>query len=253
MRLYFTTGAGGSLFGPYQYLAVVAARSIEATFDLAVTDTAGSEKMKRVSQQAEQWAEDHPILGPYYDRPSAIPFLREFQVEAETGFGGTLGDISQDVRSISGRINLLAAQVPREARWQAEYMVSEAEIGSRFDSLSRDLGATMRTLRSLAAAAESGEIAIDVRSLQTLHSDIVRLMEQIGVEREIVLADVASQRTETLARIDALADRVLAQASFSATDLIDHFIWRVALLLALFAAGGVIVVLILRRSRHQSS
>jgi hypothetical protein len=248
MRQFFTIGEGSSYFGTLQEIAIRTAAQLESDFTIVRGGSSAHEMLLRIAKQALEWSSNHPMAGPYYARTSVIPFLKDFQMDIDYGLTGTLGNIAVDVRAISSRIDLLSAQLPREARWQAEYMMSDLEVGGRLDSLTVNLAAIMSALARLTTTMERGSLTIDIKSLRTLHEDIRRLEEMVMPQREIVLEEIDRQRLETLARIEAATDLVLARATSNATGLADHLFWRFALLMAAGFGGAVLLILLFRRS-----
>jgi hypothetical protein len=240
MRHYLDGGPGNSLFGDRQHIAVGAARSVESLFT-AIVDTTGSVELKeRVNRRVEEWAREHPIEHRTFDRESAVPFLTKLRIGYTPSLPRTAGDIAEGVSSITNHLNLYAAQVPREARWQAEYVIDDLKLESRMDSLQWLADRALASVDSLTQIIASGSIAIDIRELESLHDDIAMLERKISSEREIVLADVERQRLETLRDVERLGNEILERSSGEAVVIIDHLMVRVAQL-----AGLLVVVLIL--------
>jgi hypothetical protein len=232
MRQFFTVGSGNSFFGDQQAIAVRTAQKIESIFKDYGDDAQQVARFENLEARLEEWASSHPIEGSLYDRTSIIPYLKEFQVDIDQGVVGSVQEIAVDVRALSTHLNLFAAQIPREARWHGEYLLAEMDAEARLDEIEADAARVTDALGRVMAQIESGELAIDIKALRSLHSDILRLEQRIGEERALVLDEVSRQRIETLARIDALVERSLAEASSSATDLVDHLVWRAIQLLA---------------------
>lgn len=200
LRQFFTEGRGGEFFGVHQGLVVGTVKRIESHFHDVGKKPEEIETFKRIRATIEQWASSHPIMNDFYARRSVIPFLEEFQVDTDRRLTGTVGNIALDVRSISIRIDLLAAQLPQEARWQAEYAMENLGVGSRLDDR---LAVVTASVERLTALLEQGKLAFDIRSLQSLHADIARLEERLAIERELIFVEIERQRLETLAQVEA--------------------------------------------------
>ncbi|MDH4070487.1 MAG: hypothetical protein OEV30_08685 [Ignavibacteria bacterium] len=248
LRQYFTEGRGKEAFGAHQGLIVSTVATIESQFHDVGKKPEEIDKFNRIRANVEQWASSHPITNDFYARPSVIPFLEEFQVDIDHGLTGTVGNIALDVRAISIRIDLLAAQLPQEARWQAEYLMENMGVGGRLDRLDDQLAIVTESVERLTSLLEKGNLAIDIRSLRSLHSDIARLEERLSSERELVFEEIERQRLETLAQVEAAGGRILTQTTTNATDLIDHLVWRIALLAGICAVGALLLFLMFRRS-----
>jgi len=236
-RQFFTTGSGNQLFGSSQDIAVRAISSIEQDFEYRGKELYKAGRYDELSSKAEQWALKHPIADRFYNRPSVVTSLKEFEFEVGSGMGGAVGNIAQDVHDISTRLNLYAAQLPGEARWQAEYLLARAGLEEKFGAVEMDVAAVADAVNRLTILAERGKLVIDIKALQALEEDVRRLEATISTERAVVLEDVNRQRLETIAKIDAIAQREMRQVSDGAIALIDHLVWRVVQV-----AGGCAVV-----------
>jgi len=248
MRQFFTVGRGSAFFGDQQPIAIRTSEKIESIFMSYDGDSSYVERFKTVEGKLEDWASEHPIEGSFYDRTSIIPYMKQFHVDLDEGAFGSIEALAADVRSLSTNINLLAAQVPREARWHGEYLLSELGAEDRLNMLEADVTSMTGVLARMIALLEQGDLTIDIKALQTLHGDFLRLEQRLAEERELILNDVNRQRIETLARTEAMVERSLAFTQSNATGLIDHLVWRVAQLLMAAAVAvalfvGVMVML----------
>jgi hypothetical protein len=251
MRHYLDGGPGNSLFGERQQIAVRAARTVESLFT-SFTDTTGSVELKEgVNREVEEWAREHPIDNRTFDRESVVPYLTKLRIGYVPSLPRTAGDIAENVSNISNHLNLYAAQVPREARWQAEYLIDDMELVPRMDSLQREADRALASVDSLMRLIASGAVTIDIPALKSLHDDIVLLERMISAEREIVLADVERQRVVTLQEVERYGDVLLEKTSGQAVVIVDHLMLRVAQLAALLVIviilSGLIVFRVLRR------
>lgn len=242
MRQFFTIGSGSTFFGDQQPIAIRTSEKIESIFKSYEGDSSQVERFKALEGKVEDWASTHPIEGSFYDRTSIIPHMEQFHVDINEGAIGSIEALSADVRSLSTNINLLAAQVPREARWHSEYLLSELGAEPRLTMLETEITSMTGALARLAALLERGDLTLDIRSFQLLHEDLLRLEERLAEERELILNDVNRQRTETLERTEAMVERSLAFTQSNATDLIDHLVWRVAQLLMAAAVAVALFV-----------
>jgi hypothetical protein len=257
MRHYLEEGAGNSLFGDRQDIAVRAAHTIEAFF-ISTSDTNNAtEVSKRINRNLEEWAREHPIDNRAFNRESVIPYLEKLRIGYASSVFESVGDIAENVSGLSNRVNLYAAQLPSEVRWQAEYVIADMRVEERLDSIQRQAAFALASVERLTRTIASGNLTLDIRSLQKLHDDIGLLKQWISVERGIALGNAERQRLETLQELQRLADQMLEKTSGQATVIVDHLMFRIAQLVALLVViiilCGVIVLRLLRTKRSLSA
>ena len=248
MHQYFVDGEGRTMFGDLQPIARRCAENVRALFP-ATTDE------QRIVTSIESWARQHQIQNELFDRASIIPDLKQLQLGSETSVGGAVGDISLEIRDLSDRLNLMAMQIPREARWQVEYLLAETNLGMRIDSLEMRAGSIAQAAARLQSAIRDGDIRVEVRSLERLHSDIAELEKFISDERSITLKDIDRQRIETLRDLEHIATTSLQTTAQAASDMIDRLMMRFTVICAVgFLLGGVLAMVIvqLRNRRSQN-
>jgi hypothetical protein len=177
--------------------------------------------------------------------------------------------VSETLESLSQRLNTYAAQLPKQARWQAELLVADLEQEPAVASALGDvhaLGTTARganelldDLPGLLGADDSPVrrmLAEERRALlQGVSAERVATLQYATAERQVVLAFVREERLalaaalrqeriETLVEVDAIKTRAVDSAIVGLRGLVDYTLWRVAALLVflLLAAATVGVV-----------
>lgn len=257
MRHYLEDGAGNSLFGDRQDIAVRAAHTIEAFFISTSDTTNATEGSERINRIVEEWAREHPIDNRAFDRESAVPYLKKLRIGYDSSVFESVGDISQNVSGLSNRLNLYAAQLPREVRWQAEYVLADMKIEERLDSLQQQASLALASVDRLALVMASGDLTIDIRSFQKLHEDIGLLQKWISAERGTALENAERQRLETIKELQRLGNQMLEKTSRQATGIVDHLMFRIAqlvvLLVVIIILCGVFVLRMLRTRRSLSA
>jgi hypothetical protein len=146
------------------------------------------------------------------------------------------------IYDIRERLTYYTAMLPRQARWQAEYLINEklqgAEIEKTLDNLTR-----ITTM-----IENSPEMIKDLQTstLAEMSKERIAVLVAIQQERVAVLQEIDRQRRQSIGDIEIimgnLSAKVLAQTNESAQLIIDHFFWRMAQLLL---AAGVLVVLVM--------
>jgi hypothetical protein len=266
---YLENGAGRDAFGPQQPLAREGARNLLADTDAVLRSIATSPTaFDKARADVERWAKSHPIEVTFSSRSSIAPLLAEWRSEDRDAFVA-VGEVSDTIENVSERLNTYAAQLPRQARWQAELMLSDmagerdvqatlgdihdlGSAGRRVDDFLADvpslLGSSDSPLRGLVAEERRALLQeVNGQRLQTLEyatAERRALLAALSEERFAVVAALHQERIETLKEMDAIRIRAMDSAVASLRDLVDYTLWRVAalLLLLMFSATSLGVV-----------
>src|SRR5262249_48019088 len=110
----------------------------------------------------------------------------------------TVGAVSDLIESLSERLNTYAAQLPKQARWQAELLVAGTAGTYSVEGALGDVHDVGTAARRATAVLD------DVPALLGAQRDIV------ASERGLILADVDRQRQQTLAYVTGERLAVLA-------------------------------------------
>ena len=125
--------AGHTAFGPQQGLLQETARDQLADVDTVMRSIAiRPEHFDRARPQVEQWATQHPIERSFAGRPSGASLLTSLQ-SADQDVFLVVGTVSDTLENVSERLNTYAAQLPKQARWQAELLASGMTAGLPLD------------------------------------------------------------------------------------------------------------------------
>jgi len=148
--------------------------ALEAELDriiLLATGGAAPDKLGKM----DEWARENPMR-LNFTRPSVTATVAAQMTEKQVGGLAVAGNLDSRMEDVTDRLTIYASILPKQVRWQAEVVVSKA-IEEIFDDI--------RLLTAEIAAILAGER--------------VAVLEGVAAEREIVLAEVDRQRTETLA------------------------------------------------------
>jgi hypothetical protein len=167
--------------------------------------------------------------------------------------GSTVGRIADVVDDLSGRLSLLAAQLPREARWQGEYLLTDLAPEDRLARLDTLMAVLTSTLGSLDKEVRTGGLVVDIASLQGLHADLRAALELLSAERAVVIADIERMRVATIATAEETARRGVAGLMDRAEAILDRTLWKIGTFLAVgFAAVALLLLFARGRSRRLS-
>lgn len=169
-----------------------------------------------------------------------------------------VGAVSETLESLALRLNTYAAQLPKQARWQAELLIADAEhepvvagvlgevhaLGTTARSANALLGEGPNLFetedspvrRMLAAERRAVLEGVNVQRRQTLEyvtAERLAVLAAVREERLALLAALRQERLETLVEVDAIKSRAVDSAVPGLEGLVDHALLRVAILLGL--------------------
>ncbi|MFP2959312.1 chemotaxis protein [Myxococcus sp. 1LA] len=221
-------------------------------------DLSGHEDISQVRALIHQWAAAHPLTGPLTARESTASLLATVSTRSGVSPLGAAAVLLEDARDLTTRMDLYAASLPRQARWQAELAASDAAdlpaLGAALAELKRavDLLDHFAVLAAGAPALVSRERAA---VLSGLGQERLALQAFVSAERQALMADVDRERAAVMEAVRAERVAALQQLDGLARGWVDHVFDRAAHLLvrvclALFVLLlGVGVLLAVSRGR----
>jgi hypothetical protein len=265
---YMETGAGQYAFGPKQPLVQECARDLLADADAVIKAIAiRPEHFDQARARVAGWAMTHPVEYAFSSRASGSALVVELRSDDRDVFLD-VGAVSDVIENLSERLNTYAAQLPKQARWQAEILITgmtgvlgvEGALGDV-----HDVGTAARRATDLLSevpgllGAERDILAVERRAiLADVNSQRGQTLEYMTAERFAILAAareerialvsaLRQERIETLIEVDAIKTRAVDSALAGFQDLVDYTLWRVALLtFSLMLAAAALAVIAYR-------
>jgi len=244
---YFEHGGGKENFGPLQPIAVRASRQLFTEASALMQASVSEHDFRRLDSLVARALRESPIQNDLYLRESAVDALSGILGSRDYSIGSAIGRIARDVEDISGMIPIYSEQLPREVRWQAEYILEEHDWDGRMDSIQRQIEETTLAINELTRHLEEGDLGVTIGRIRNLQEYINTLETIVGRERVIVMEEVDRLALRTMERVEAYADAKVDQATSEVYEIVDYVLLRVALLLALALILGIAAVLLLRR------
>jgi hypothetical protein len=267
----FVEGAGRDYFGPQQPLVRALARDMLADADAVVEGIAvGPEPLARARGRVEAWAREHPIERNLTARPSIASSMAEMRSERDAFVA--VGAAAETLEDVSERLNTYAAQLPKQARWQAELLVADmsaepvvadalgdvhalGETARRANDLVADapglVAAASSPVRAMMADERRAVLAeVDAQRLQTLQfatAERLAVLAAVREERIAAFAALRDERVEILKELDAIKSRGVDSAVVGLEQVVDYALWRVAGVLALLIALGAVLFVVAHR------
>jgi hypothetical protein len=240
---YLRTGLGSNRFGEHQQIALNATSGILSRLERTLHEGITPADYDTLVRFAAGWSRDHPIDNHVFERPSIIGDMQRYFSRQEYSLGSAVGRIADDVDDLSGRLSVLAAQLPREARWQGAYLVEDLGLATRLESLDSTVSGLTSSLRRIERALLNGDIVVDLESLRSLHTDLEAALATARVEREHILAEIDRQRLATLDTLDVRLGRSISRTAEEIEGILSTLLWKTALVLA--GGLGVVTILVL--------
>jgi hypothetical protein len=165
-------------FGDSYSVVTQTMKNMDAEMARLVQTAAPSANTAVLRQKVAAWADAHPIQNSLAGRQSADPDVIRKVGGAELGTMASVKALEESVGDLVARLDSYNAYLPKQARWQAEIMLSD---------LARDPGisATMSSAKSLSG------------SLEKTSASMERMPELVDQTRTAVLADLKGQRLDT--------------------------------------------------------
>jgi hypothetical protein len=270
---YMENGVGQNGFGSQQSLVRECARDLLADADAVMKAIAiRPEQFGQARARVEGWARTNPVEYAFSSRASGAALVADLRSDDRDVFID-VGTVSDVIENLSERLNTYAAQLPKQARWHAELLLTEMagahnldgalgefhDIGTaarRATDLLGDLPGLLRAERDILLAAERDIVASERRAiLAEVHSQRVQTLQYVSAERLAILAAareermavvaaLRQERIDTLIELDAMKTRAVDSAMTGFRDLADYILWRVAALaLGLMLAAATLGVI----------
>ena len=273
---YVETGAGRNAFGPQQPLVLACARDLLGDADAMVKGIAiRPEQFDAARTRVQGWAASNPIADAFSSRASGAAVVADLRSDERDVFVA-VGAVSDLIEDLSERLNTYAAHLPKQARWQAEILLAgmtgthsvEGALGDlrevggvarRAQALMEDVPNLLTTEREMLAEERRTILAdIDKQRQQTLQfmtterrevlaaarDERVAVVAAVHEERVALVAALRQERIETLVELDKMKSDALFSTLSGVRDLVDHTIWRVAVLSGCLMLAAAVIVAI---------
>jgi hypothetical protein len=282
MRLYFEGGPGSDAEHIGRTHALRAVDRMEDRLKaLALSISAdgdidhGVDLVYKIAAKAE-------INESFTTRAATSAELAEFTAEASPGIGSAVGALTTSLGDVWSRMDVYTVFLPKQARWQAEYMVLELAAGTDPKEIVESISNITDSIDRIATTVEvapgllSEEREIVLRTLQeeriialrTLQEELKTAYEFISNERIAMFSEsLAAERkamlealtVERIATMEAIRDERIAAmrdldaivgglAEESMVRIVDRLFIRLLILIAFLIVGAAIIAYIVART-----
>jgi len=280
MTIFFESGPGKDAFGLSQDIAITTAKALEARIEEIRMTMVRPEDAERILQEGREmvarFAEPHPLKSLYFRREPISGRSDTIVLSDSASFGAIASGMEQDVITLQRTLSAYLEYMPTLVRWQAELMLYDVErSGSVADSVSvlkempilvRDAMTTQvpqlvsgQMTRALSALSRermntvAGLEDMRMATLEFVARERMAVVAEIDNQRVATIEQVSEERKAALTEIGAIARDTTGLVQSVGKELIDHLMWRLAVLLGAFGIvfaliGGILLGLM--RSRN---
>jgi hypothetical protein len=249
---YFETGAGKENFGAHQPIAINASRQLFSEASKLMRGSLSENDFRRLDSLVVTIVENNPIENDLYLRKSAVDALSATLGKREYSVQSAIGRMARDLEDISGMIPIYSEQLPREARWHAEYLLAQHDFEGRIDSIQGEIVKITAAINEIKYLLDEGDLDVNVGEIRQLQEYINTLEELVGRGRGVVVEEVDKLTLRVMTEVETYADAKVDQATAEAYRIVDYVLLRILLL----ALGALIIAVILvfvfrQRNRRQ--
>lgn len=253
-RHYFTEGEGRNAFGDHQGCAIETSKELEQDIRTWAASVMNEAQFSELEGNLDQWIDEHPIEGALFVRPSARADIAAFVPEEKQGGLQAVGNIEETFRDLNDRLTILTVQMPVEARWQAEYLVSSL-FEDQVQAPANAVVDSMQEITDFLGEFEDTLSAQTLTLLQGFEKERLAVFDAVGEEREEILSAIEQERISILTELDTQVLDATTKLDAVGKGLIDHFFVRLIEVLAaigifVFLLVGLILLVVRRRERR---
>jgi len=252
---FFTDGNGKKLFGKYQYIAIDASTELMDEMEKLANDFRDEKYRRGAANDIEEWTKEHPIKDLNFHRRSTLDLLAKSLGSEVYSLGSTVGSIAIGVHDIRKQITLYTDLLPKQIKWQAEYIAYEIFGDSTMENLMNNFNTITQSTSKITDVVEGSSQMVEelqqstlnninnqrLATLKALTEERIAVMESIALERVAILADINRERNETLDRLEKISQSAVNKTTIVVTDIIDSLFWRVLILLAVIFVGLILL------------
>ncbi len=262
MLRFFEEGKGQDLFGEWQFIAISASRKLWKEIKSIGTKLSYDRDITQGVELMENYSKNNPIRSLYFTRRSTLPLQAKFIEVEKVKLKALAENLTAGFEELSTRLNFYTEALPKQVRWQSEYMLGEIlsnqNVQERIDSLM----SLMSIAERLAVVAESTSNLVDMQReavmddirkeriiiLNTLHQERVDVSSDLGQARDQIMDDIweniSRERLAAFEDVEGILARAV-ELSFEKVDALTTKIFKLALLafgLGFVAAAFLIVL-----------
>ena len=278
MKNYFQQPALKTQLGQLQPVAADTVSRMDAQMEQLVRTAAPTANIADMRKRIESWAAEHPIQRGLPGRESMDAELIDRVGKSDLGPVASVRALEQGMGDLTARLDAYNVYTPKQARWQAELLLSDlgqdphvatamSSLGAISDAAGKASGnidrmpELMQQARAAVLADVQGQrLAVQdfvdqqraltlsalrqerIATLAALNGERLGATSDLRGERQVVLAALHNEQVEAMNSIRGMGEATLKEVDNRGRSLIDHFFVRalelILLTLVLLAIGA---------------
>lgn len=198
MMDYFESGEGKAHFGPYASLGYDCAESINDRMEALYASITVENDTAQARQLLRQWATNYPITDEVDSRETINNQATEISLALGKTFRDSVDEMITTVDDINRKLGVYSAQIPEQARWEAELFVLDVMGYYNLDEMTERMPQFLKTTEQTMGNANAALIKAN-----GLMQDMPEMLEQ---ERSAVLDRLTQERTIVMSEIHVLIE-----------------------------------------------
>ena len=269
MTYFFENGKGAEIFGDKKDIAVQLCVDYETKLDSIIVSMTSIERHRDSEEDVEKWALNHPIEDFYFTRESTMSIFAQWIGAENMGLGKSVSTITEQVVELTNRLNLYVDMVPRQARWQIDYIMLNyledslitgglTALLNSMDRISHIVEMTPEIIEYNREASfleideqrkKSFELLISERKavIEEIRKERIDLVETIITERMNVIEELKNERAIVLEKINVLSQEVVRQSGLEIERIVDKIFWRISIITLIMGAVIILAVILYKK------
>ena len=238
MNQFFESGNGRDLFGSQQKIAVDAVKNMETDFINLASEFNDSAMVTK-------------------SKVDTVTIRAGELSRKQLDLSSSIGDVVASVNNLEDRLTLYTDFMPKQARWQVEYLIYELIPDSLKDKPFESLGSMAASIERISRTIEGSPELISslqekimkdineqrILTIESLKEERKIIMEMIMSERSNVMKEIDRQRVAALDNVSLLTDKSIKSSGDMLVDAADRILLRLVVLLFI----GIILFIIYSR------
>lgn len=252
MTDYFQTGIGNQLFGPMQFRAIQVSEQLEAEVVYFAKSIALDTTISEATDFVYKFAEQNPLDNHYFARASTMELFAEIIGVKESGLGQSISDVEQILGIVDKKLSVYFEFLPKQARWQAEYVLNQMMIDQNFKQATNDFTLLRRNVDQITHLLNLAPAYVDSLSRITLldfNRQRIETLTYLQLEKEdvlkelraIILKEIDFERKAALDQIDKIAVNSLDRLITQTEAVINRLLIKMFIGLLILGAGFIVV------------
>jgi len=252
MTDYFQTGIGNNLFGPMQFRAIQVSEQLEAEVVNFAKSVALDTTISKAMDFVYKFAEENPLDNHYFARASTMELFAEIIGVRESGLGQAISDVEQTLGIVNEKLSVYLEFLPKQARWQAEYVLNQMMIDQNIDQATNDFTLLRRDFDRITHLLNLAPVYVDSLSRITLldfNRQRIETLAYLQLEKEnvmkelraIILTEIDYERKAALNQIETIATKSLDRITIQTEAVINRLLIKVFIGLLILGTGFILI------------